>query len=597
MTFASPVKQMIFALKNMASFSDIEESGVWPEIKDDFIESLLIEAAKLADTTIAPLNHNGDKLGSKLLDNNVLTPPGFKDAYKKFIDSSWGTISGLPEYGGQGLPRTLAVMIQELWNSANMSFSLCPMLTQGAIEAINQHGTESQKKKYLPKLLTGEWSGTMNLTESQAGSDVGALNSSAIKNDDGSYGIKGTKIYITFGEHDMSENIIHLVLARIEGAPKGNKGVSLFIVPKFLTNDSTNETKRNDLKCIGLEKKLGIHASPTCVMSFGEKDKAKGYLLGQENNGLACMFTMMNNARLNVGMQGVGIAERALQQAIIYARERKQGKDYNNNESISVAIIKHPDVSKMLLRMKTLTEAARALCYDNAIAIDLSESHPSKIVRERYKLKADLLTPVSKSWSTDIGVEVASLGIQVHGGMGFIEETGVAQYFRDSRLAPIYEGTNGIQAIDLVMRKLSLSNGDGVKNLIIEFEDILSLCAKEKDNNFALISQAFSEAIENLKLATYQLSKRIKANENYSDLFLASNYLELLAIVSGAYYLIRGAISSKDDENKGFAQSKKDMAVFFSSQILTNTAGLSRTICLENSELDSKRINNILGDF
>ena len=597
MTFASPVKQMIFALKNMASFSDIEESGVWPEIKDDFIESLLIEAAKLADTTIAPLNHDGDKLGSKLLDDNVLTPPGFKDAYKKFIDSSWGTISGLPEYGGQGLPRTLAVMIQELWNSANMSFSLCPMLTQGAIEAINQHGTESQKKRYLPKLLTGEWSGTMNLTESQAGSDVGALNSSAIKNDDGSYGIKGTKIYITFGEHDMSENIIHLVLARIEGAPKGNKGVSLFIVPKFLTNDSTNEIKRNDLKCIGLEKKLGIHASPTCVMSFGEKDRAKGYLLGQENNGLACMFTMMNNARLNVGMQGVGIAERALQQSIIYARERKQGKDYNNNESISVAIIKHPDVSKMLLRMKTLTEAARALCYDNAIAIDLSESHPSKIVRERYKLKADLLTPVSKSWSTDIGVEVASLGIQVHGGMGFIEETGVAQYFRDSRIAPIYEGTNGIQAIDLVMRKLSLSDGDGVKNLIIEFEDVLSLCVKEKDNNFVLISQAFSEAIENLKLATYQLSKRIKANENYSVLFLASNYLELLAIVSGAYYLIRGAISSKDDENKGFAQSKKDMAVFFSSQILTNTAGLSRTICLENSELDSKRINNILGDF
>ena len=597
MTFASPVKQMIFALKNMASFSDIEESGVWPEIKDDFIESLLIEAAKLADTTIAPLNHDGDKLGSKLLDDNVLTPPGFKDAYKKFIDSSWGTISGLPEYGGQGLPRTLAVMIQELWNSANMSFSLCPMLTQGAIEAINQHGTESQKKKYLPKLLTGEWSGTMNLTESQAGSDVGALNSSAVKNDDGSYGIKGTKIYITFGEHDMSENIIHLVLARIEGAPKGNKGVSLFIVPKFLTNDSTNEIKRNDLKCIGLEKKLGIHASPTCVMSFGEKDRAKGYLLGQENNGLACMFTMMNNARLNVGMQGVGIAERALQQSIIYARERKQGKDYNNNESISVAIIKHPDVSKMLLRMKTLTEAARALCYDNAIAIDLSESHPSKIVRERYKLKADLLTPVSKSWSTDIGVEVASLGIQVHGGMGFIEETGVAQYFRDSRIAPIYEGTNGIQAIDLVMRKLSLSDGDGVKNLIIEFEDVLSLCTKEKDNNFALISQAFSEAIENLKLATYQLSKRIKANENYSVLFLASNYLELLAIVSGAYYLIRGAISSKDDENKAFAQSKKDMAVFFSSQILTNTAGLSKTICLENSELDSKRINNILGDF
>ena len=366
-------------------------------------------------------------------------------------------------------------MTQELWNSANMSFSLCPMLTQGAIEAINQHGTEFQKNKYLPKLLTGEWSGTMNLTEPQAGSDVGSLKTSAKKNDDGTYGIKGTKIYITFGEHDMSENIIHLVLARIEGAPSGNKGVSLFIVPKFLTNDSGDESERNDLKCIGVEKKLGIHASPTCVMSFGDKERAKGYLLGQENNGLACMFTMMNNARLNVGMQGVGIAERALQQSIIYARERKQGKHFKNNNSESVEIINHPDVLKMLLKMKTLTEASRALCYDNAIAIDLAESHPEKLMREKFKLKADLLTPISKSWSTDIGVEVASLGIQIHGGMGFVEDTGAAQFFRDSRISPIYEGTNGIQAIDLVMRKLLLADGRAINDFIMEFNATLEM--------------------------------------------------------------------------------------------------------------------------
>tara|TARA_B100000767_G_scaffold51880_1_gene47369 strand:+ start:5389 stop:7272 length:1884 start_codon:yes stop_codon:yes gene_type:complete len=597
MTFVSPVKQMIFALKNMASFSEIEHSGVWPDINDDFIESLLVEAARLADSTIAPLNQSGDKIGSKLEADNVITPPGFKEAYKKFIDSSWGTISGSPEYGGQGLPRTLAVMTQELWNSANMSFSLCPMLTQGAIEAINQHGTELQKKKYLPKLLTGEWSGTMNLTEPQAGSDVGSLNTSAKKNIDGTYGIKGTKIYITFGEHDMSENIIHLVLARIDGAPLGNKGISLFIVPKFIEDDEGCEIKRNDLKCIGIEKKLGIHASPTCVMSFGDKDRATGYLLGQENNGLACMFTMMNNARLNVGMQGVGIAERALQQSLLYARDRKQGKHFKNDDPKSVEIINHPDVSKMLLKMKTLTEASRALCYDNAIAIDLSETHPDKLLREKFKLKADLLTPVSKSWSTDIGVEVASLGIQVHGGMGFVEETGAAQFFRDSRIAPIYEGTNGIQAIDLVMRKLLIEDGRAIKDFIADLDDTLSMCLRESDNDFKLISDIFSQSIENLRLSTNKLSERIRSNENYSALFVASNYLDLFGITAGAHYLIKGALSSKKNNNSEFHQSKKDMATFFSTQILTNTIGLSKTICSEIPELEMKRIDSIFEDF
>ena len=475
MAFASPVKQMIFALKEMANYSDLVGSKLWPDLDDSFVETLLNEAAKLADTSIAPLNQSADKAGSILKNGQVSTAPGFKEAYKELVNSSWGTVSGLKDYGGQGLPKTLAVMIQELWNTSCMSFSLCPMLTQGAIEAISHHGTDAQKNEYLPKLLTGEWSGTMNLTEPQAGSDVGALKTSAKRNTDGSYSIKGTKIYITFGEHDMAENIIHLVLARIEDAPKGNNGISLFIVPKYIKNEKSKELEKNDLICIGLEDKLGIHASPTCVMSFGEKSGAKGFLLGEENRGLACMFTMMNNARLNVGMQGVGIAERSLQQSFAYSKERKQGRHYDGGSNNSVNIIEHPDVLKMILKMESLTQASRAICYDNAIAIDLAQNHSDKKIREKYQLKADLLTPISKSWATDVGVEVSSLGIQVHGGMGFIEDTGVAQYYRDSRIAPIYEGTNGIQAIDLVTRKLKISDGLAVKNFLNEIKETSKL--------------------------------------------------------------------------------------------------------------------------
>ena len=379
MAFASPVKQMIFALKEMANYSDLVGSKLWPDLDDSFVETLLNEAAKLADTSIAPLNQSADKAGSILKNGQVSTAPGFKEAYKELVNSSWGTVSGLKDYGGQGLPKTLAVMIQELWNTSCMSFSLCPMLTQGAIEAISHHGTDAQKNEYLPKLLTGEWSGTMNLTEPQAGSDVGALKTSAKRNTDGSYSIKGTKIYITFGEHDMAENIIHLVLARIEDAPKGNNGISLFIVPKYIKNEKSKELEKNDLICIGLEDKLGIHASPTCVMSFGEKSGAKGFLLGEENRGLACMFTMMNNARLNVGMQGVGIAERSLQQSFAYSKERKQGRHYDGGSNNSVNIIEHPDVLKMILKMESLTQASRAICYDNAIAIDLAQNHSDKL--------------------------------------------------------------------------------------------------------------------------------------------------------------------------------------------------------------------------
>lgn len=591
MTFASPVKQMIFALKEMANYSEIIESELWPDLDDNFIETLLNEAAKLADNSIAPLNQSADKAGSILNNGNVSTAPGFKEAYKELVNSSWGTLSGLKDYGGQGLPKTIAVMIQELWNTSCMSFSLCPMLTQGAVEAISHHGTENQKKEYLPRLLTGEWSGTMNLTEPHAGSDVGALKTSAKKNSDGSYSIKGTKIYITYGDHDMAENIIHLVLARIEGAPEGNNGISLFIVPKFIKNQETKEFEKNDLQCIGLEDKLGIHASPTCVMSFGENVGAKGFLLGKENRGLACMFTMMNNARLNVGMQGVGIAERSLQQSLEYSKERKQGRHYNGKSENSVNIIEHPDVLKMLIKMESLTQASRAICYDNAIAIDLAQNHKDNKIREKYQLKADLLTPISKSWATDIGVKVTSLGIQIHGGMGFIEDTGVAQYYRDSRIAPIYEGTNGIQAIDLVTRKLKISDGLAVKNFLDEIKETSKKCSEKNDNDFIIIANNLNNAITEIEICTEKLLKWTKENKLRSVLFSASDYLELFGITAGSHYLSRGALSEKNINSKSLS-ARKELALFFSTQILVNSKALSSSICSSSQNLE-----NFLEDF
>ncbi|MEE3164928.1 MAG: acyl-CoA dehydrogenase family protein, partial [Pseudomonadota bacterium] len=529
MAFVSPVNQMIFAATRMANFKHLKDSGVWPELNEELLESLLKEAAKLADKEIAPLNRVGDQHGCKLQGDNVLTAPGFKEAYKKFKDAGWSSISGLSENGGQGLPILFSVMIQEFWNTACMSFSLCPMLSQGAIEAITHHGTKEQKSLYLPKLISGEWTGTMNLTEPQAGSDLGSIRTNAKKNDNGTYSIKGTKIYITFGEHDMAENIIHLVLARIEGSPEGNKGISLFLVPKFLINQERNLEKRNDLKCIGLEEKLGIHASPTCTMSFGDNDGAIGYLIGKENEGLTCMFTMMNNARLNVGMQGVGISERSLQQALEYSKERVQGKVFKNEKSLdntSTEIINHPDVQRMLLEMRCLTEATRALCYDNAIAIDLGRNHPDQEIRKQYKSKADLLTPVSKAWSTDIGVFVASLGIQIHGGVGFIEETGAAQHLRDARISPIYEGTNGIQAIDLVTRKLFLEEGKAIERFLIEIEETIDACQKKNNTELLKVGENLKESLNDLRNATNKMLEWIVNGDNKLEILSnASDYL------------------------------------------------------------------------
>ncbi|WP_040847800.1 acyl-CoA dehydrogenase family protein, partial [Nitrospirillum viridazoti] len=458
MTYQAPLKEIRFVLNSVVGLDKVAAYPAFEAATPDLVDAVLEEGAKLADNVLAPLNVAGDRQGSKLTDTGVRTPDGFKDAYRQFVEGGWNSVPFDPDHGGQGLPWTLFVALLETWTSANMSFALGPLLTQGAVELLTAHGSDEQKTLYLEKLISGEWAGTMNLTEPQAGSDVGAVRTRALRQDDGTYRISGQKIFITYGDHDWTDNIVHLVLARTPDAPSGTKGISLFIVPKFLLNADGTPGERNDAYCVGLEHKLGIHASPTAVMSYGDKGACVGYLVGEENRGIEYMFTMMNNARLGVGLQGVSIGDRAYQQALAYAKTRVQSRDVAGGPQ-PVTIIHHPDVRRMLLTMRSKVEAARAIVYFTAASLDGRHHHPDAEAARQAGLLNDLMTPVAKAWSTDIGVEVASLGVQVHGGMGFIEETGAAQYYRDARIAPIYEGTNGIQANDLVFRKLGRDGG------------------------------------------------------------------------------------------------------------------------------------------
>ena len=447
MTYAPPIAEQRFVLETITRITDL---GVDSDITDAILEG----AGAFAAGEFAPLNRVGDTVGARWADGRVTMPDGYRAAYQAYVDGGWGSLDGPEAFGGQGLPFSLATVVLEDLGTANMAFTLCPMLTVGAIEAIHTHGSDEQRETYLPKLVSGEWSGTMNLTEPQAGSDVGALRSTATPRADGSFMIKGTKIYITFGDHDLTDNIVHLVLARTPGAPAGTKGISLFLVPKFRLAADGSFTVPNDVRCVSIEHKLGINASPTCVLSYGDNDDCRGWLIGPEMGGIRAMFTMMNNARLNVGLQGVQIGERATQEAVHYAKDRIQGGS---------AIIEHPDVRRMLLRMKALTQAARALIYSAAGYVDRANAGV-----EGAKARVDLLTPLAKAYGTDIGCEVASLGVQIYGGMGFVEDTGAAQHYRDIRIAPIYEGTNGIQAADLVGRKLTGDGGAALKSLIAD---------------------------------------------------------------------------------------------------------------------------------
>jgi len=510
MTYSAPIADIRFALEAAADLWRVKQGGRFADLDADLLGAILEGAGAVAGENLAPLNRTGDKARVTLDGDVVRAAPGFKDAYALFAEGGWQGLAADPAYGGQGLPRALAVAVMEMMASANLSLSLCPMLSLGAIEALQAHGAPDQKELYLAKLISGEWTGTMNLTEPQAGSDVGALTTKAVRAMDGSYRISGQKIFITWGEHDLTDNIIHLVLARVEGAPGGSKGISLFIVPKFLDADGA----RNGVRCIGLEEKMGIHASPTCTMAY---EDATGWLIGEENKGLAAMFTMMNSARINVGAQGVGLAEAAYQKALAYARERRQG---------GAAIIQYGDVQRMLATMRAKTQIARALCYAAAVAAD-AEDTP----------REDLLTPLAKAWSTDIGVEVTSLGVQIHGGMGFVEEGGAAQFYRDARIAPIYEGTNGIQALDLVGRKLHGDGGAAMGALIAEAR----AAAAATDHPAAPV---FAAAIEALADATAYMLAASREDGQAG----AAPFLHLAGDVAGAMLILQGLKRAPDPE-------------------------------------------------
>ncbi|MGB5948904.1 MAG: acyl-CoA dehydrogenase [Parvibaculum sp.] len=575
MSYRAPVRDMAFVLQEVAGLGGLSAGGGFAELTPDLVDAVLEEGAKLAGEVLAPLNQSADREGARLEADGVRTPKGFAEAYRRWVDGGWGALAAAPEYGGQGLPLALATAMQEMWNAANMSFGLCPILSQGAIEALTAHGTEEQKRLYLARLVSGEWTGTMNLTEPQAGSDLNALKAKAVPQGDGTYRITGTKIFITYGDHDMADNIVHLVLARLPDAPAGTRGISLFLVPKFLVNPDGSLGARNDVKCVGLEEKLGIHGSPTCVMSYGDEGGAIGTLIGEENRGLACMFTMMNNARLLVGTQGVAIAERAYQHALAYANERRQGRPAGSDlpPGEMAPIVAHPDVRRMLLTMKSLTEAARAICYANAVAIDSAHHGADEAAREAGRARADLLTPIAKSFSTDIGVEVASIGVQIHGGMGFIEETGAAQYYRDARILPIYEGTNGIQAIDLVTRKLPLGNGAVVRAFIDEMRETVARTQRSNRDDLAAIGSALDKGLDALDEATAWMLARLKSSSD-DCLAGAAPYLRLFGTVAGGHFLALGALAAAASDGDGFMQARLATAGFYAAQQLPLAAGL-----------------------
>ncbi len=567
--YAAPIADMRFVLDELAGLGEIAGLPGYEEATPDLVDAVLSEAGRLAAEVLAPLNYSGDREGSIFENGVVRTPRGFREAYAQFKEGGWGSLPFDPAYGGQGLPWVLAVTVQEMWSAANLSFSLAPMLTQGAVEALQLHGTDEQKQTYLPKLISGEWSGTMNLTEPQAGTDVGALTTRAEPNGD-HYLITGQKIFITWGEHDCAENIVHMVLARTPDAPAGTKGISLFIVPKFLLNPDGTPGQRNDLRCVSLEDKLGIHASPTCVMAYGDSEGAVGFLVGEENRGMEYMFTMMNTERLMVGVQGLAVGERAYQAALAYARERVQSRAIGSRDPAPVPIIRHPDVRRMLMTMKAMNEAMRALAYTTAGALDRAKRHPDAAHRAAYQARVDLLTPVVKAWLSDGGCEVTSIGVQVHGGMGFIEETGAAQYYRDARITPIYEGTNGIQALDLVSRKLLRDEGAAAKALIAEME-----ATSAELNGAALdaIRGPLAEGIAALSAATNWL---LEAGP--SDLAQAaagaSPYLRLIGIVAGGWLLActAAAAAQKQGGDNDYLESKILTARFYADNILPRAA-------------------------
>ncbi len=565
MTYRAPVSDIAFALKHAAGLKSAIAEGLYGDLDEETVDAVLAEAGRFASDVIAPLNSVGDKFGTPFKDGAVTTPPGWKEAYTAWAAAGWNGVAAPAEWGGQELPHAVNAACIEMWNSGSMAFGIGPALTMAAIDALAAYGSTDLKRRYLAKLISGEWMGTMQLTEPQAGSDVGALRTKAERAGDGSYRISGSKIFITYGEHDLTSNIIHFVLARLPDAPPGTKGVSLFLVPKVMLNDDGTLGKRNDVRAHSVEHKLGIHGSPTCTMIYGDQGGATGFLIGEENKGMHCMFTMMNRTRLAVGLQGVAIAELASQQALAYARERKQG--------VASAIIGYPDVMRMLLTMRALTGAARAICYATAVAIDRSQRAAAEPARQAAHERASLLTPVAKAFSTDIGIEVASLGVQVHGGMGYIEETGAAQHYRDARIASIYEGTNGIQAIDLVTRKIPLQGGKTVALYLDELRATVKQVAASNAPAFGETAARLGEAIDSLERATAWL---LAQKSSTAALAGATPYLRLFGNAAGGCMLAEQALVALRDSGDGAARTA--LARFFAENIVPQASGLERSV-------------------
>jgi butyryl-CoA dehydrogenase len=580
MTYRAPVNDMLFMMRHVGELDRAIDAGLYSDLSSDVVRDILEEAARFSGEVLAPINAAGDRHGAKLRDGAVTTAPGFKVTYQAWTAAGWNALAGPIEYGGQGLPQLVNAGCVEMWNGACLAFGVAPLLTIGGVEALASHGSDDLKQQYLAKLVAGEWTATMNLTEPHAGSDLSAVRTRAERSDDGSYRISGQKIFISYGEHDLTDNIVHLVLARLPDAPRGTRGISLFLVPKILPDGG-----RNDVRCSGLEHKLGIHASPTCTMIFGDNGGARGWLIGEENRGLACMFTMMNSARLSVALQGVAIAERTYQQALNYAGERRQGaasSPASPSHNGMAPIIAHADVRRMLATMRGLTNAARAIAYATAAAIDRSHRCEDAAERESASERAALLTPVAKAFATDIAVEVASLGIQVHGGMGFIEETGAAQHLRDARILSIYEGTNGIQAIDLVTRKLTLSGGDAVRRQIAEMRAIAARLAQADCASLQAAAPAIARAIDSLERATRFMLDALAANSTEDVLAAATPYLRLFATAQGGALLGATALAARQaiaaGDNDPANAGRAELARFFADNIAVSAPGLADVV-------------------
>jgi 3-(methylthio)propanoyl-CoA dehydrogenase len=575
MGYKAPLAEQLFVLDAIVDLPALAQYPRFAAISDGIVDAIVEEGGRFAERVFAPLNRLGDTEGARWSADGIRHPAGFAEAYAAYIEGGWGSLSADSRYGGQGLPFTVALAFSEQLTAANMAFSLCMLLTAGAVEAIGAHGSEEQKDLYLPKLISGEWTGTMNLTEPQAGSDVGALRTTAVAAGDGSWRIKGSKIFITWGEHALAKNIVHLVLARTPGAPPGTKGISLFLVPKYLPDDVGGLGVRNDLRCVSIEHKLGIHASPTCTMSFGDEGRCKGWLIGDENAGMRAMFTMMNAARINVGLEGVAIAERAYQGALAYARERVQSAAIGGRTP--ARIIEHPDVRRMLMTLRATTQAIRAIAYYNAAAVDRSRAETEDRLKRDARGLADLLTPITKAFATDQGVEMASLAIQVFGGTGFIEETGAAQHYRDIRIAPIYEGTNGIQAIDLVGRKLHADGGAHWRHLLDELVGFTGSLPNE--GQLGAARDRLLVSLSTLRDA----SEWVMSLDLKSAACIASPFLKMFGIILGASLLAKqaGVAAFRIAEQQGdqaFMQAKIATTIFFVENMLPQADALYASI-------------------